>query len=89
MYEATVQTAADYGYHHYEVSSYAKKQQAISRHNFSYWQGMDFLGKLILTKPFDHCMFNYVYTGIGPGAHGRLTDFNKNQRIRTFGVCSI
>ncbi|KAI8644043.1 hypothetical protein BD408DRAFT_413975 [Parasitella parasitica] len=66
MYEATVKIAADNGYHHYEVSSYAKNQQAISRHNFSYWQGMDFLG-------------------IGPGAHGRLTDFSKNQRIRTFG----
>jgi len=67
MYEATVRIAADYGYHHYEVSSYAKDQKAISRHNFSYWQGMDFLG-------------------IGPGAHGRLTDIHKNQRIRTFGV---
>ncbi|KAG1081426.1 hypothetical protein G6F42_022952 [Rhizopus arrhizus] len=66
MYEATVRIAADYGYHHYEVSSYAKDQKAISRHNFSYWQGMDFLG-------------------IGPGAHGRLTDIHKNQRIRTFG----
>lgn len=67
MYEATVRIAADYGYHHYEVSSYAKRQQAISRHNFSYWQGMDFLG-------------------IGPGAHGRLTDIHENQRVRTFGV---
>ncbi|OAD03631.1 hypothetical protein MUCCIDRAFT_110504 [Mucor lusitanicus CBS 277.49] len=66
MYEATVRIAADYGYHHYEVSSYAKRQQAISRHNFSYWQGMDFLG-------------------IGPGAHGRLTDIHENQRVRTFG----
>ncbi|KAL7318920.1 hypothetical protein PS15m_002100 [Mucor circinelloides] len=66
MYEATVRIAADYGYQHYEVSSYAKDQKAISRHNFSYWQGMDFLG-------------------IGPGAHGRLTDIHKNQRIRTFG----
>jgi hypothetical protein len=60
MYEATIQITADYGYHHYEVSSYAKNQQAISRHNFSYWQGMDFLGKLILTKPFVHCIFNCI-----------------------------
>jgi oxygen-independent coproporphyrinogen-3 oxidase len=46
MYEETVNIARDYGYTHYEVSSYAKNQQAISRHNFSYWQGMDYLGLL-------------------------------------------
>ncbi|KAI7891295.1 coproporphyrinogen III oxidase [Mucor mucedo] len=66
MYEETVRIAKEFGYAHYEVSSYAKHQAAISRHNFSYWQGMDYLG-------------------IGPGAHGRLTDFVDHQRVRTFG----
>ncbi|KAI9271106.1 coproporphyrinogen III oxidase [Helicostylum pulchrum] len=66
MYEETVSIAKEFGYQHYEVSSYAKNQSAISRHNFSYWQGMDYLG-------------------IGPGAHGRLTDFTENKRVRTFG----
>jgi coproporphyrinogen III oxidase-like Fe-S oxidoreductase len=47
MYEETVKIARDYGYTHYEVSSYAKNEQAISRHNFSYWQGMDYLGLLL------------------------------------------
>ncbi|KAI8082681.1 putative oxygen-independent coproporphyrinogen III oxidase [Gilbertella persicaria] len=64
MYEETVNMAQEHGFAHYEVSSYARTQKAISRHNFAYWQGMDFLG-------------------IGPGAHGRLTD--NQQRIRTFG----
>ncbi|KAI8987631.1 hypothetical protein BDF20DRAFT_851312 [Mycotypha africana] len=66
MYEKTVQIMKDYGYTQYEVSNYAKHQEAISRHNFSYWQGMDYLG-------------------IGPGAHGRLADFELKQKVRTFG----
>lgn len=44
MYEETISIAKEFGYQHYEVSSYAKTQNAISRHNFSYWQGMDYLG---------------------------------------------
>ncbi|KAI9319228.1 coproporphyrinogen III oxidase [Dichotomocladium elegans] len=66
MYEDTVQTAQSFGFQHYEVSSYAKTAQAISKHNFAYWQGID-------------------YVGIGPGSHGRLTDMERQQRVRTFG----
>ncbi|OBZ84528.1 Radical S-adenosyl methionine domain-containing protein 1, mitochondrial, partial [Choanephora cucurbitarum] len=47
MYEDTVSIAKQYGFTHYEVSSFARHQKSISRHNFSYWQGMDFLGKLL------------------------------------------
>lgn len=46
MYEETVAISREYGYAHYEVSNYAKTPSAISRHNFSYWQGMDYLGML-------------------------------------------
>ncbi|KAI9477098.1 hypothetical protein BDB00DRAFT_859401 [Zychaea mexicana] len=66
MYEETVRAATHHGFTHYEVSSYAKSRDAISAHNFSYWQGLD-------------------YIGIGPGAHGRLTDNVTKERIRTFG----
>lgn len=45
MYEETVSIAKSFGYTHYEVSNYARTQSAISRHNFSYWQGMDYLGE--------------------------------------------
>ena len=45
MYEETVQRASDHGFAHYEVSSYARNRDAISTHNFSYWQGMDYLGE--------------------------------------------
>ncbi|KAI7881432.1 radical SAM enzyme [Lichtheimia hyalospora FSU 10163] len=45
MYDMTVQEAATHGFSHYEVSSYARTRQAMSKHNFSYWQGMDYLGK--------------------------------------------
>lgn len=67
MYEEAVKITSEHGYAHYEVSNYTKNQSAISRHNFSYWQGIDFLG-------------------VGPGAHGRLTDLTTNQRVRSFGV---
>ncbi|KAG2178376.1 hypothetical protein INT44_001528, partial [Umbelopsis vinacea] len=54
-----------HGLFHYEVSNYARTTAAMSRHNFSYWRGMD-------------------YIGIGPGAHGRLTQLD-GERLRTFG----
>ncbi|KAI9014434.1 hypothetical protein CLU79DRAFT_848012 [Phycomyces nitens] len=44
MYEQTLERIGEYGFSHYEVSNYCKDQSAISRHNFSYWQGMDYLG---------------------------------------------
>ncbi|CAO3588858.1 unnamed protein product [Absidia cylindrospora] len=66
MYEATVELTSDKGFRQYEVSNYSKNVKTMSRHNFSYWQGLDYLG-------------------IGPGAHGRLTDPITHQRIRTFG----
>jgi coproporphyrinogen III oxidase-like Fe-S oxidoreductase len=53
MYEETVAISKEFGYAHYEVSSYAKNQGAISRHNFSYWQGMDYLGLAC-------CFANYI-----------------------------
>ncbi|KAF7729954.1 hypothetical protein EC973_003367 [Apophysomyces ossiformis] len=65
MYEETVKTAKEHGFTHYEVSNYCRNEAAISRHNFAYWQGLD-------------------YIGIGPGAHGRLTETD-GRRIRTFG----
>ncbi|KAI8139736.1 coproporphyrinogen III oxidase [Fennellomyces sp. T-0311] len=44
MYEEAVQTASQHGFAHYEVSSYARNRSAISTHNFSYWQGLDYVG---------------------------------------------
>lgn len=50
MYDMTVEEAAAHGFSHYEVASYARTRQAMSKHNFSYWQGMDYLGKLWANK---------------------------------------
>ncbi|KAL0077769.1 coproporphyrinogen III oxidase [Phycomyces blakesleeanus] len=44
MYEQTLKRTSEYGFSHYEVSNYCQNESAISRHNFSYWQGMDYLG---------------------------------------------
>lgn len=52
MYDMTVEEAAAHGFSHYEVSSYARTRQAMSKHNFSYWQGMDYLGKFWANKLF-------------------------------------
>jgi len=35
---------ADAGYLQYEVSNFAKSEKYISRHNYSYWTGEDYLG---------------------------------------------
>ncbi len=60
-YELAMQRLADAGYHHYEVSNWAKKRPTdsdtmpslASQHNLLYWR-------------------NQEYLGIGPGAHSHL-----------------
>lgn len=86
MYEETVSIAKSFGYTHYEVSNYARTQSSISRHNFSYWQGMDYLGEYAMILFQVKISETNVAIGVGPGAHGRLTDFIENKRVRTFGV---
>ncbi|KAL1919814.1 uncharacterized protein VTP21DRAFT_1745 [Calcarisporiella thermophila] len=44
FYEVTVQIAQDFGFTHYEVSSFARHPRAVSRHNFGYWRGLDYIG---------------------------------------------
>lgn len=34
----------EHGFSHYEVSNYSRNEAAISRHNFAYWQGLDYIG---------------------------------------------
>ncbi|ORX96100.1 radical SAM enzyme [Basidiobolus meristosporus CBS 931.73] len=43
MYEINVEIAAMYGFKHYEVSNFARNQR-ISKHNNSYWEGLDYIG---------------------------------------------
>nr|MBP3598336.1 oxygen-independent coproporphyrinogen III oxidase [Eubacterium sp.] len=43
MYELTKEILAQYGYHRYEISNYAKSGFAC-KHNLKYWSGGDYLG---------------------------------------------
>lgn len=43
LYEATVSTAAQAGYHQYEISNYAQPGHE-SRHNLIYWRSEDWIG---------------------------------------------
>jgi oxygen-independent coproporphyrinogen-3 oxidase len=43
MYDLTVELLEAAGFHHYEVSNWAKPGQE-SRHNLGYWRGHDYLG---------------------------------------------
>ena len=43
MYEMTGEILADYGYHKYEISNYAKKGMEC-RHNLGYWSQVPYLG---------------------------------------------
>lgn len=43
MYEATAEILAEYGYHQYEISNYAK-QGMECRHNIGYWKRTEYLG---------------------------------------------
>ncbi len=56
MYQCARGLLADAGYHHYEISNWAKTSDNSSleaRHNVGYWR-------------------NLPYLGVGPGAHSRL-----------------
>ena len=43
MYERTCEILAEYGYHQYEISNYAKDGYEC-RHNLGYWTGTEYLG---------------------------------------------
>ncbi|CAJ0651392.1 14229_t:CDS:2 [Entrophospora sp. SA101] len=43
MYESTIQIAKEFGFKQYEVSNFYKNSK-YSRHNFGYWNGLDYLG---------------------------------------------
>lgn len=44
MYQCAIDTLTQLGYHHYEVSSFAKSNDFRSQHNLSYWRYKDFIG---------------------------------------------
>jgi oxygen-independent coproporphyrinogen-3 oxidase len=43
MYETAIQTLADAGYRHYEISNFARSARE-ARHNLAYWTWRDYLG---------------------------------------------
>ncbi|KAK9762311.1 hypothetical protein K7432_012079 [Basidiobolus ranarum] len=43
MYEYNIEMAGSHGFVHYEVSNFARNQR-ISKHNNSYWEGLDYIG---------------------------------------------
>lgn len=43
FYLTSIQTLEEAGFHHYEISNFAKSGK-ISEHNFAYWRGANFLG---------------------------------------------
>jgi oxygen-independent coproporphyrinogen-3 oxidase len=44
FYEFTHRLLSNAGYHHYEVSNFAKSEDTVSRHNCKYWNHVDYLG---------------------------------------------
>jgi putative oxygen-independent coproporphyrinogen III oxidase len=44
MYQSTRELCIDYGYSHYEISSFAKTTGVQSQHNLAYWDGTDYIG---------------------------------------------
>lgn len=66
LYELGSNVLTKAGFTQYEVSNFALTDDACSRHNRVYWQGLD-------------------YIGVGPGAHGRLT----NDGVRTATISAL
>jgi oxygen-independent coproporphyrinogen-3 oxidase len=44
FFEFTHGYLSNAGYHHYEVSNFAKSEETISRHNYKYWNHVNYLG---------------------------------------------
>ena len=44
FFEKTIDTLKNYGYLHYEISSFSKNEKYISRHNFKYWNHSNYIG---------------------------------------------
>ena len=58
MYENTARILAEYGFHQYEISNYAKGGREC-RHNKGYWQRIDYLGLgLGASSLLDHMRFS-------------------------------
>jgi oxygen-independent coproporphyrinogen-3 oxidase len=51
----TTQLLQDSGYMHYEISSYAREPQYVSRHNSKYWQHAPYLGLGPSAHSFHEC----------------------------------
>ncbi|KAJ9069881.1 hypothetical protein DSO57_1014202 [Entomophthora muscae] len=47
MYYTTIEIMAKHGFDHYEVSSFGRNE-VVGSHNFSYWRGVDYIGKNML-----------------------------------------
>lgn len=44
LYELSHETLTSAGYAHYEISNYAREEEARSQHNLAYWRGEDYYG---------------------------------------------
>jgi coproporphyrinogen III oxidase-like Fe-S oxidoreductase len=69
------------------VSNFQRNEK-YSKHNYGYWSGLDYLGIIIKEFIFFKGIicFKDPFIGIGPGAHGRLTDPKTKMRHRTIRV---
>ncbi|KAJ1989334.1 hypothetical protein H4R33_002114 [Dimargaris cristalligena] len=100
MYEATIETCAAHRFHHYEVSSFARLEAADSFPGPGPTNPPDLVnnGSTLLANPQTWLSWPHQsshnsaywrgldYVGIGPGAHGRVTDPQTGRRKRTIRI---
>jgi len=59
FFDITDATFSEAGYTHYEISNFAKGAESISKHNYKYWQHINYLG----FGPSAHSFWNYQRWG--------------------------
>ena len=92
MYRGGVEQMSEYGYHRYEVSSFAQPGYEC-KHNLRYWEGGDFLGlgpsahSFIQNQRFANCANVYEYiSSLQSGKLPRCIDKSGNEERMTEAI---
>lgn len=80
FFNFTHQFLTEHGYHHYEVSNFARSRRFISRHNYKYWLHVPYLG----FGPSAHSYWNGLRWGNKSSLNNYLQQLNQGALPQDF-----
>ncbi|KAJ1970993.1 hypothetical protein H4R35_005532 [Dimargaris xerosporica] len=94
MYELSIEVCREYGLYHYEASNFARcepiSNQVLPQHLATNDPTSVGIIRSYRSQGYHNASYwrGADYIGIGPGAHGRITDLHTGQRLRTYRILS-